>query len=129
MSRMICDSCGADWGNHWGFLGSAPGEACGQPTVEGWCKGKLVEHEERAQPKIQKLQRLTIEEVVYWLVVAGWDLVATAAVERDLKRLREVRQLSSSYLRKRDAAPAFRREQGFVAFLCGEALHALGADR
>jgi hypothetical protein len=74
-----------------------------------------------------KRHRLSLEECVYWLMVARQGDLASLVVARDVYYLKHRRAFFSSRARGKTWLPEYRRLAGLTAFLIGEALRELGA--
>ncbi len=142
MSQLVCDSCrrlyawypireGENYicGAHLGgreLCGSklrehgcgGPREACGIPGCEE-CGGKPT----------PKRHQLSIEEVVYWLVVIGREGLACLVADREVEIVRKRQRDFSRDLRNSHLGRTFRRECGVLIFLLGEALRELEATK
>jgi hypothetical protein len=123
VTELICDSCGRLY--NWYPIGEGEKYICGAHLGGRECCGGTL----REQKPAPKLQRLTIEEVVYWLVVVGCVGLAERVAAREVEWVKRSRNVRRNILRSRTHPHWYRREAGFVAFLCGEALRALGADQ
>ena len=118
MSELICDSCGRT-------VSDAEVSNYGCAVFgKAWCGGTMRERKPAPKP-----QHLSIEECVYWLVVIGWLRHAQCVVERDAEQVESSLAFCSARARKKALRPEDRRKHGVLAFLCGEALRALGADQ